>query len=430
MNYTQALEYIESLGVFGIRPGLERMEYLLEQLGNPQQQLKCIHVAGTNGKGSVCSMLETMLGGAFKVGKFTSPHLVSYNERFCLGQQQISDTDFADLTARVAAVAQNVSSDLQPTQFEVLTAMAFLFFAEQRVDYAIIEVGLGGTLDSTNVLTPLCSVIVNVAMDHMDKCGDSLARIAAHKAGIIKPGVPVVTGATGEALAVIERTAAAQQSPLLVYGRDFTYTKKLQKLENYDIINNGQKFIFNMRNQHMEVAVKLLGAHQLNNACVALAALQVVLGRERTEQLSKYLVDTVWPGRIEIVAERPTIILDGAHNTDGAKVLRQALDEVFSGKKICFILGFMKDKDIASILRELLRDEDEVIAVIADSGYSRSAEFDQIRAGSAHPMEFAATHAEAIRRAKQKVGTDGIVCIAGSLYLIGKIKTNLLELIK
>lgn len=425
MNYIEAIVYIDSFGSFGIKPGFERIEYLLAELGDPQKKIKYIHVTGTNGKGSVCSMLESMLAQKYSVGKFTSPHLVKYNERFCLNKKEITDTELADLVTKVSKVVEKIPQDLIPTQFEVLTAMAFLFFAEQKPDYVILEVGMGGTLDSTNIIdTAVCSIITNVAMDHMDKCGDNLVEIAKHKAGIIKRGVPVVTAACEEALQVIRERSGVMEAPLFVYSCDFDYVNaSLGHLANGCYV---QKFTFVMGATSVNLEIGMLGSHQLQNASLAIATI-IILEKNHAKELLIGIAQARWQGRIEIVARDPVIVLDGAHNVDGAMVLRKSLDELFSNKNICFILGFMQDKDIKGIVDVLVRDCDQVISVVADYDYTRSATPEYIDNASRRVFIHANTHFEALEQAKKLVGSEGVICIAGSLYLIGKIKKNLLE---
>ncbi|MEG0831187.1 MAG: Mur ligase family protein, partial [Acidaminococcaceae bacterium] len=225
MNYQEALAYLENLGKFGINLGMERIEALLGELGHPEQQVPMVHVTGTNGKGSVASMIANiLLAAGLRVGKFTSPHLVRYNERIELLGQEITEEAFAlviTATARAAAAVKQ-KGVAQPTQFEVLTAAAFLYFALEKLDYAVIEVGLGGLWDSTNVITPVVAVITNVSLDHTDRCGKTVEEIAMQKAGIIKEKVPVVTAAVGEALGPIQAMSMFKEAPLYVYGEAFT----------------------------------------------------------------------------------------------------------------------------------------------------------------------------------------------------------------
>ena len=219
MNYDEAINYLESLNTFGIKPGLERITRMLDALGNPQSKYKTIHVTGTNGKGSVCAMLSEILSTAgIKVGLFTSPHLNSYRERFKINNGNINEKNFVACIDKIVDIIDNIAISVgdHPTQFEVLTAMAFEYFADEGVEYAVIEVGLGGTLDSTNVINPVVTAITNVGMDHADKCGGTLEGIAHHKAGIIKHGVPVVTAARGGPLSIIKETAARTDRDVVV----------------------------------------------------------------------------------------------------------------------------------------------------------------------------------------------------------------------
>lgn len=418
MNYNQALEYLAKLGLFGIKPGLERMNGLLLALGNPQHKLRYVHITGTNGKGSTSSMIAMLLAEhGYRVGKFTSPHLVRYNERISINEVEISDEEFSEGLTLISEMARTLPDDSKPTQFEVLTALAFYYFAKQRVNYVVLEVGLGGLLDSTNVITPLCSVITNVTLDHMDKCGYSVAEIAKHKAGIIKNNVPVVTAASREALTVIADTAKCLDAPLYIYGEDFA-TQALHA----DI--SGQKFIYEYNDIKLEINIKLLGRHQLENAALAITALYQVLPQTKIDQHKVIAaMDKVrWAGRSELIAAEPYVILDGAHNIAGAAALRSILDEYFPARNICFILGFMQDKQISEIINILCKDTDTIIAVTADEHMPRSATPEHIKRATDHKVMSAASHAEAIALAKSQSSPSDVICIAGSLYLVGKIK--------
>ena len=423
LDYEVALEKLHSLGTFGIKPGLERVRKLLELLGNPEAKLKCIHITGTNGKGSVSAMLESILIEAgYKIGKFTSPHLISYNERIIVQKQQITDDDFAELVQKVWQVKEQVELIDQPTQFEVLTAMAFLHFAEQQVDYAVIEVGMGGLLDSTNVITPVCSIITNVSLDHMDKCGASLSEIATHKAGIIKNNVPIVTAAREEGLQVISKTAEFQKAPLYIAGREFKCEQLEQNITEqtikYTSLNNSFNFI-----------LRLLGKHQLENAAVAIKAFELISKNLSAEKFVVQGMDkTVWAGRAEIVDKEPLIMLDGAHNPAGARALRVLLDEeIFKEKQKCFILGFMQDKSIVEIVTALCKNGEKILIVKADNDLPRAASTEYLAQVIPLPTEAMPNYTEAIARAKKIVGTNGLICIAGSLYLVGNIKKTLLQ---
>ena len=435
MNYTESLAYLDSLGKFGIKLGMERIEGLLRELGNPEQKIKTVHVTGTNGKGSVTSMITNILLAAnLKVGKFTSPHLVKYNERINLNGKDISDEDFATAITAVKVAADSVVKKgvcEQPTQFEILTAAAFLYFYLQKVDYAVIEVGMGGLWDSTNVITPVVSVITNVALDHTDRCGKTLERIAMQKAGIIKEMIKITcvqrkglaTAADGnEALGPIVSLAMFKEAPVYLYGKAFHGTEVKSSME-------GQTFTLHAGDfYHSDYEIKLPGEHQIKNTSVAIVAAKLVSKQDdRINELALHVgvANTVWPGRLERIHKNPDIILDGAHNPDGAKALRNALDKYYPGKQVQFVFGMMGDKDMSGVIKTLIKQDDVVYTVRADEG-ARAAEAADLAklvgSNAVAEADLATAYDAAIRGA----GTDGVVCFCGSLYLVGEFKKMLL----
>lgn len=428
MNYVESLSYLENLGKFGIQLGMERIEGLLRELGNPEQKIKTIHVTGTNGKGSVTSMITNILLAAnLKVGKFTSPHLVRYNERICLNGEEISDEAFATTITAVKAAADSIVKKGvcdQPTQFEILTAAAFLYFCLEKVDYAVIEVGMGGLWDSTNVITPVVSVITNVSLDHTDRCGDSVERIAMQKAGIIKEKVPLVTAAEGDnALGPIVTMAMFKEAPVYLYGKAFYGTEVESSMD-------GQKFTLHAGDFYAsDYEIKLPGEHQIKNTSVAIVAAKLVSKQDdRINELALHLgvANTLWPGRLERVSQKPDLILDGAHNPDGAKALRSALDKYYPDQKVHFVFGMMGDKDMSGVIKTLIHNDDVVYTVRADGG-SRAAEaaaLAELVGANAIPVN---SLAEAYHKAAAEAGKDGIICVCGSLYLVGEFKKVLLE---
>lgn len=428
MNYQESLAYLDSLGKFGIRLGMERIEGLLRELGNPEQQIKTIHVTGTNGKGSVSSMITNILLAAnLKTGKFTSPHLVKYNERITINGQDVDDDSFADLltivkTAADSVVAKGVCE--QPTQFEVLTAAAFLYFALENVDYAVIEVGMGGLWDSTNVITPIVSVITNVSLDHTDRCGKTVERIAMQKAGIIKENVPVVTAAEGDdALGPIKAVAMFKQAKLYIYGRAFWGTEVESSME-------GQTFTLHAGEYYSsDYSIRLPGEHQIANTSVAIVAAKLVSKQDdRINELALHIgvANTVWPGRLERIAQAPDVILDGAHNPAGAEALRKALDKYYPEGKRIFVLGMMGDKDMTGVISRLIRPMDIVYTVKADDG-ARAAAAEEL-AGLVGVQALAMSSlADAYEAAVSRADSDSVVCICGSLYLVGNFKNLLLN---
>lgn len=428
MNYTESLGYLDSLGKFGIKLGMERIEGLLKELDNPEQKIKTVHVTGTNGKGSVTSMITNILLAAnLKVGKFTSPHLVKYNERITLNGEDISDEDFAMIISAVKVAADSIVKKgvcEQPTQFEVLTAAAFLYFYLQKVDYAVIEVGMGGLWDSTNVITPVVSVITNVALDHTDRCGKTIERIAMQKAGIIKEKVPVVTAAEGnEALGPIISFAVFKEAPVYLYGKAF-------RGEEVSSSMDGQKFTLYAGTTYSSVyEIKLPGEHQIKNTSLAIVAAKLVSKQDdRINELALHIgvANTLWPGRLERIQQQPDIILDGAHNPNGAEALRKALDKYYPGKQVHFVFGMMGDKDMSGVIKLLIHADDVVYTVRADQGSraASAADLAKLVGGNAMPED---SLAEAYGKALQGAGKDGIVCVCGSLYLVGEFKKMLLE---
>lgn len=389
-TYDDALKYLDWLCTFGVKEGLERIRALTAKLGEPQNFYRTIHVAGTNGKGSVSAMLAEMLkASGLKVGLFTSPHLESYCERIRINGANIPESDFAELIFRVKAC------DVPATHFEALTAAAFLYFKEQAVDAAVIEVGLGGLYDSTNVITPALSIITNVALDHENILGD-LDGIARNKAGIIKPKVPCVTGATGRPLELIRAVAAEKNAPL------------------YEVT------------EPADVAMNLRGEYQRMNAAIAIRAAQVLKLSEAA--ITTGLKRVQWAGRFEVFETvAGTVVIDGAHNPDGALALRRSLDAAFPSGRRVWLFGVLKDKDFATMIKILFRPDDAVIVTPPQSERAAStAEMcAALQAGG-----IACTAVEDNIAAVERLMTLGgdVKIIAGSLYLIGAVRNKIVQI--
>lgn len=419
MTYDEALTYLDSLNTFGIRLGLDRITRLLALMGNPEGSYKTVHVTGTNGKGSTTATLAAILHSAgVRAGMYTSPHLLDYTERIKIDQTEVTRADFAAAISFTKQCATELVSEggESPTQFEVLTAAAFYHFALYKVEYAVIEVGLGGLLDSTNVIVPEISIITNVALDHADRCGGTLQAIAEQKAGIIKPGIPVITAADEAILPVIRTKAASARASLAVLGQQFSAC-----LES---LNAGGQVISIKTQLYGQVGparLKLLGRHQIANGALAvMAALHLGRRDERitAAAIEQGLAGVVWPGRFEVIPGRPAIVLDGAHNPAGARVLRAALDEIFPGRSMVFLLGILQDKDIGGIVSTLIRPADAVVVAAPES--ERAAEPQLVaKLIKARRTELAASIEEGIHKARSLADQDGVICIAGSLYLIG-----------
>ncbi len=428
MTYQQSLDYLASLNTFGMRLGLSRICRLAELLGNPQDAYKTVHITGTNGKGSVSALAAAALSASgLRTGLFTSPHLVSYNERMCVDGAKISDEDFARMLSRTRDAAERMIAEGEesPTQFEVLTAAAFLYFAEQKADYAVIEVGLGGLLDSTNIITPVATAITNVTLEHADVCGGTLEGVAEHKAGIIKENVPVVTAAKGTPLDVIRRTAREKNAPLYVMGEDF-YLRSCSRT------TEGQRLSLDALSLSLSdwrYGISFAAPYQAENSAVA-AALMGVLAqgdpRISTSKTAGAFSRTAWPGRFERMdAGGQKIVVDGAHNPAGMKSLREALDAVFPAEQRVFLLGILHDKAIDDMLDILLRPEDVVFVTQPDSGRAEAAERllqsvrKRVRQAEAEP-----DRDRALTRAKQ-AAEGKLLCCTGSLYLIGELRARL-----
>ena len=430
MNYAEALLYLDELNTFGIRLGLARMEELCARLGNPERSYQVIHIAGTNGKGSVTQMMDAVCRASdVRAGRYLSPHLISYTERMSVDGHDISEERFAELLTRVRTAADEMvaAGHEHPTQFEALTALAFLYFREEQVEIAVIETGLGGLLDSTNVVEPALTIITNVAMDHADRCGGTLAGIAEHKAGIIKEGVPVITAATGEPLEIIERRAEELGADVFVCGEDFSAQLFFPK-------EGGQRVAFHsvVCREPEPFDLGLAGVYQAENAALVIMAAKLLEREDArvTEHAIRVALRTVrHPARFEILMrENLPVVIDGAHNPAGMRALRAGLDAYFPDLPRVFLLGILKDKDIDAMLAALLRPGDQVITVRPDSERAAAAD---VVAAIADGMgldthacgDAAAALAEAQARAR---AGNALLVAAGSLYLVGGIRAMLM----
>lgn len=477
MKYKQALEFLEELNVFGINLGLGRITKLLELLGNPQNDYKTVHVTGTNGKGSVTAMLaEILKKSGIRTGMYISPHLSSYTERIQVDGSSCSEAEFAAALEVVqrAMDIMDAKGEEHPTQFEVLTAAAFVLFQLKKVEYAVIEVGLGGLLDSTNVIVPAVSVITNVSLEHADKCGGTLEGIAEHKAGIIKTGIPVVTGAEGIALDIIRETAAANGCDIYVMGEDF-YAEPVNEPKgqlsippNLGVTGTGvndralmdmqiealsslswSKFSLDDDSQayqltgfrtdvevmgNMEYRLALLGLHQVSNSSLAVAAAMVLATddlRITRSSIKKGMASVKWPGRFEqLTGYDFSLLIDGAHNSAGVTVLRQSLDYYYPDQNRVFLLGILKDKAFEEMLDILLRPEDKVVftAPLSDRAASPEELLSLPKTKELRCARAESDYKKALSMAKEMAAEsdDTMLICAGSLYLIGALRELLL----
>jgi dihydrofolate synthase / folylpolyglutamate synthase len=420
-SYEQCLKTMFSLRRFGIKLGLDVITQILTGLGNPQTAYRTIHVAGTNGKGSVASMLTGMLQAAGDtVGLYTSPHLIHFNERIRINGRPVSDAEIVDAYRAVRKVQQG---DREPTFFEFTTAMALLLFKQHKVDWAVIETGMGGRLDATNVLAPELSIITNISLEHKGYLGNTIATITYEKAGIIKPRIPVITGVRQpSAVAVVTERAAKLGAPCYRMGRDFRCRR----------LPSGAFHYTGLDHHWRNLTTNLLGRHQVDNAGLALAAAEVLMRKgvaiDETH-VRHALTHTTWPGRLETVCEEPLIILDGAHNLAAARNLGRYLEETYPERDIIMVAGILDDKPAEEMLAALL----PVCrcAVITSPTINRAIpaeELARIAKRFVDEVDEIPTVDRAVARALQIVESGQVIVIAGSLYVVGEALKTLQEM--
>ena len=420
MNYEQALEYIHAVQWAGHKPGLSRTRTLLAALGDPQRQLRFVHIAGTNGKGSTAAMMASCLRKAgYRVGLYTSPFINRFNERIQVDGQQIGDQELVELVEKVRPAAEAMTD--VPTEFEIITALGMLYFAQRQCDVVVLEVGLGGTLDSTNVIDrPECAVITALGMDHVKELGPTLADIAAAKAGIIKEGCPVVSyGGVPEADAVIRRVAAEKHAQLteVDFGRLQVDGGDLDRVTfDFDGLDR--------------VRLPLIGSYQPRNAALAITALRVMRekGWNIPESAIRAGLETVqWAGRFELLRHHPAFVLDGSHNSHGMTATVQSLRDRFPGQKFVFLVSIMADKDVDKMLELLAPLAVHFVTVAAHTPRAMPAQTlaEHIRRYGC-TAEAAPTIEAGVKRAVE-LGGEGPVCALGTLYFSGDVRKAFAE---
>lgn len=436
-NSKKAIEKIHEFERFGSILGLERMNILLKLLGNPHEELNVIHVAGTNGKGSVCRYIYSVLRAAgYKTGIYISPFIETFNERIELNGEYISDEDLAAYTDRVLKAAKIMTDEgnQSPTEFEVVTAIALLYFKEKACDYVVLEVGLGGSGDSTNVCkSPLMTVITSISMDHTDRLGNTIEEIAAEKAGIIKDGCPIVTSAKDiRALRVIEK-AAAEHKSMIFETAGLPVTIKEESLSGckFDVDIQGVLF------ENLEIS--MIGGHQVENAVAALTALSIMEERGAVKLSRQAIFEgfkaAVQPGRFETIKlssgtdieeQAVTVVIDGAHNEDGARVMAETAKDLFKDKRILMVVGVLGDKDVRRMADRFVKVTNQFIATEPDSPRKlkadRLAEFLKARGAECTVAE---DYRRAFEEAMKRKDEFDVIIFAGSLYLIGRIRSIL-----
>lgn len=426
MNYNEALEYIHGTYKFGSKLGLHNIKYLLKLMGDPHKDLKFIHVAGTNGKGSTCAFISSILvEQGYKVGLFTSPYLEEFTERIRINGKNIPEKELAKVTEIVKSKVDIMLSEgkSHPTEFEIVTAIAMLFYKLEKTDYVVLEVGLGGRLDSTNVIpAPLVSVITPIALDHTEYLGDTLDKIAFEKAGIIKNNSIVVAHPQKkEAMDVIEKVTGDRGSKLLIVPIEEA------EIEKYDEF--GVKFNINLFDEkYCDLEIGLLGKHQVSNAVVALTCIKALKKYYEIDISEKSirngLKNTKWSGRLEVLRRNPTLLIDGAHNIHGAKALKKTIEDVFEYNRLIGVIGVLGDKDVDGILSEIIPLCHKV--VITKPNNPRAISLDELEKKIKFFNKDVYAYEDinsAVNKSLDLAKENDLILYCGSLYMIGDVRT-------
>lgn len=422
MNYQEAIDWIHSREKFKVKPGLKRMEWMMQKLGNPHESLSAIHVAGTNGKGSTVSFLRNLLQSqGYNVGTFTSPYIIQFNERISTNGNPISDSDLASLVTEIKPLADQLKKTSlgEPTEFEVITAMAMLYFYHQKLDYVLFEAGLGGRYDSTNIIEPIISLITNIGLDHMNILGGTYEQIAYEKAGIIKPQTPVICGVKQpDALKVIERQATDLGAPLYVINYHFDSETKGEESGN-------ERFLFKSATFHSGILKSpMRGEHQVDNAALAIQAMETL--RDSGHDIDRNLYgnginNTFWPARFETIRKLPLTIIDGAHNEEGTRALVNTVKRYYGDKKIYLVYAALEDKPVKKML-DMMEDIVEK-AIFTTFDFPRAMKPEELkRLSSIEDAHCFSDYKHAVDFATEQVTDDELILITGSLYFISNIR--------
>jgi dihydrofolate synthase / folylpolyglutamate synthase len=431
MNYQESVDFIFGHTNYEAVPqvshieaayDLRRVFQLLERLGNPHLQARSLHIAGTNGKGSTSAMLASVLSAAgYRTGLYISPHLIDMRERFTINGRMITEDEVAAIMTRLKPEIEAVNDKAdygRLTVFEILTALCFVWFAEQKCEFQVMEVGMGGRFDATNVITPEVCLLTSISLDHIKILGDTIAKIAAEKCGIIKSGCIVVSHSqVEEAEQVIYRTCQAKGSMLIKIGRDVTCRSLGFDLHNQSLAVRG-------RLADYTVSIPLLGLHQLDNTAAAIAALEVLIERGfpvSKDAIAVGLSKTEFPGRFQIIGQNPFIVLDGGHNPGAACKLKEALQQYFKPARSVLVIGMSADKDMAGVVGELSPLFDQMIATRADNPRSASPEsLAALFNAKIKLVTITESVPQALDQAKQIAGENDLICVTGSLFIVGE----------
>lgn len=427
MNYNEALKYVESIGKFGINLGMDRIERFCELLGSPEKKLKVIHVGGTNGKGSTTTFMSKILENAgYRVGVYTSPYIERFTERIRVNKDEIPESEVARLvTEMVPHVETLVKEGLEhPTEFEVITAVAFKYFSEQNVDFVILEVGLGGRFDATNVVDPLLSVLTTISLDHTNVLGNNVSEIAYEKAGIIKKDRPCVLYPQEESANKVILNICKEMNSKVYLVEDI----------NHEILNesiDGTKYNLSGSINYTGLQIGMLGHHQVMNTKTALLTIKVLkeLGYDISDEaIYKGLSEAKWPARFELLTKNPLIILDGGHNVQGIEALVDSIKKYFPKEKLKITCGMLKDKDYEKMTSDLLSIGESFITVMPDNDRALTAEeLAEIIRKNGREAVPAKTIKDAVELSLKERKEDEMLVFCGSLYMIGEVRTLLKE---
>ena len=423
MRYEEAMKYITEVGNFGSNYGLERTHKLLEYLGNPEKDLKLIHIAGTNGKGSTTSMItEILMGAGYKVGMYTSPFLEEFEERIQINRNNIPKETLAVLMDEVKDAVDKVIKGgyNHPTEFEIISVLMLLYFKRENIDFGVIEVGLGGTLDSTNVITPILQVITSISFDHTNLLGNTIEEIAGEKSGIIKKNIPtVIYPQEEEALKVIKNKCMVMNSELYIAFDD--------KLEFVNVVNEDKPYQLLKYEEKFDVLLPLLGEHQILNLSVAMKAIEVLNNRQivdiSIESIIKSIKNVTWKGRLEVLSNNPYVVIDGAHNIQGIKTLSRNIKKYFKYENLHLILGILADKDVNEMIKIITPMAKQVYAVTPNSIRAELAEdlkneIVKYNENCKSFDDYKKAYVEALKNANE----NDLILASGSLYMIGDMR--------
>lgn len=423
MKYEEAMKYITEVGNFGSNYGLERTYKLLEHLGNPERDLKLIHIAGTNGKGSTASMItEILMGEGYKVGMYTSPFIEEFEERIQINRNNIPKESLAILMDEIKVAVDKVieAGYNHPTEFEIITVLMLLYFKKENIDFGVIEVGLGGTLDSTNVIKPIIQVITSISFDHTNLLGNTLEKIAREKAGIIKKGIPtVIYPQQEEVLKVIKNKCFEMDSEL--------YIANNENLKFENIVNLDKPYQLLKYNNEIDILLPLLGEHQIINLSVAMQAIEVLNNKNIIDisiaNIVKSIKNVSWKGRLEVLSNNPYVVIDGAHNIQGIKTLSRNIKKYFKYENLYLILGILADKDVEEMIKIITPMAKKVYSVTPNSIRGELAESlkDEVSKFNKNCKAFD-KYEEAYLEALNDASEKDLILASGSLYMIGDMR--------